>query len=51
MTSLEEHKETRLAFSGVKVSKEIQDAVMDASKYCPKLFNLLVLGIQGSNWD
>ena len=51
MTSLEERKETRLAFSGVKANKEIQEAVMDASINCPKLFQLLVTGTQGSDLD
>jgi hypothetical protein len=38
MTTLEERKETLLAFSSVKTNKEIQNAVMDVSINCPKLF-------------
>jgi len=51
MTDLEELKEDRTVMSGVKVDREIYAAATKASKNCPKLFELLIAGYEGKNWE
>ncbi len=51
MTDLEELKEDRMVMKGVKVSGEIYKAVVKASFHCPKLFQLLVSGYHGIEWE
>ena len=50
-TSLEEIKEEQGIFSNVKVDRETFDAVMRASKNCPRLYQMLVSGQEQSNID
>jgi len=51
MTDLEEEKADRLIFSAVRVTGHIYDAVVNAAVHCPRLYQLLMIGVPGKEWE
>ena len=51
MTDLEEEKADRVIFSGMRASGDIYDAVIEAAVHCPRLYQLLMTGTPGKEWE
>jgi hypothetical protein len=50
-TDLGKERDLRGICSNVKVSNDIYDATIEAAKHCPKLYQLLLVGTLGSDFE
>jgi hypothetical protein len=51
LTELEEEKADKLIFSAVRATGDVYDAVVNAAVHCPRLYQLLIIGVPSREWN